>query len=71
MIDNEYPLGFSTSLHLKDLAIALDMARSLGATLPVAGLAAHLEAGLVARGKGDEDMSNLARAIRALSGLDG
>ena len=71
MIDNEYPLGFRTSLHLKDLAIALDLARSVGATLPVAGLAAQLEAGLVARGKGGEDMSNLARAIRGLSGLDG
>ena len=71
MIDNEYPLGFRTSLHLKDLAIALELARSVGATLPVAGLAAQLEAGLVARGHGDEDMSNLARAIRALSGLDG
>jgi 3-hydroxyisobutyrate dehydrogenase len=71
MIDNEYPLGFRTSLHLKDLAIALELARSLGATLPVAALAAQLEAGLVARGRGDEDMSNLARAIRGLSGLDG
>ena len=71
MIDNEYPLGFRTSLHLKDLAIALDLARSVGATLPVAGLAAQLESGLVARGRGDEDMSNLARAIRGLSGLDG
>ncbi len=71
MIDNDYPLGFRTSLHLKDLAIALELARSVGATLPVAGLAAQLEAGLVARGHGDEDMSNLARAIRALSGLDG
>ena len=71
MIDNEYPLGFRTSLHLKDLAIALELARSVGATLPVAGLAAQLEAGLVARGRGDEDMSNLARAIRSLSGLEG
>jgi 3-hydroxyisobutyrate dehydrogenase len=71
MIDNEYPLGFRTSLHLKDLAIALELARAVGATLPVAGLAAQLESGLVARGRGDEDMSNLARAIRALSGLDG
>jgi 3-hydroxyisobutyrate dehydrogenase len=71
MIDNEYPLGFRTSLHLKDLGIALELARSVGATLPVAGLAAQLESGLVARGRGDEDMSNLARAIRALSGLDG
>jgi 3-hydroxyisobutyrate dehydrogenase len=71
MIDNEYPLGFRTALHLKDLAIALELARSVGATLPVAGLAAQLESGLVSRGHGDEDMSNLARAIRSLSGLDG
>ncbi|HEY4190467.1 MAG TPA: NAD(P)-dependent oxidoreductase [Candidatus Limnocylindrales bacterium] len=71
MIDNAYPLGFRTSLHLKDLVIALEMARGFGATLPVAGMAAQLESGLVARGHGDEDMSNLARAIRSLSGLDG
>jgi 3-hydroxyisobutyrate dehydrogenase len=71
MIGNEYPLGFRTSLHLKDLGIALGMGRELGVTMPLAGLAAQLEAGLVARGYGDEDMSNLARAIRSLSALDG
>ena len=71
MIANDYPLGFRTSLHLKDLAIALELARSTGTTLPVTSLAAQLEAGLVARGYGDEDMSNLARAIRSLSGLEG
>ena len=70
MIGNEYPLGFKTRLHLKDLGIALNMARELGATLPLADLAAQLANGLVARGYGDEDMSNLARAIRDLSGLD-
>ena len=71
MIANDYPLGFRTSLHLKDLVIALELARSTGATLPVASLAAQLESGLVARGYGDEDMSNLARAIRSLSGMEG
>jgi 3-hydroxyisobutyrate dehydrogenase len=71
MIANDYPLGFRTSLHLKDLVIALELARSTGATLPVASLAAQLESGLVARGFGDEDMSNLARAIRSLSGMEG
>jgi len=71
MIRNDYPLGFRTSLHLKDLRIALDLARSTGTVLPVSALAAQLEAGLVARGYGDEDMSNLARAIRSLSGLEG
>jgi hypothetical protein len=38
--------------------------------LPVAALAAQLEAGLVATGHADDDMSALARAIRSLSGLD-
>ena len=71
MVNNAYPLGFKTALHLKDLGIALEMARSLGVTLPVAGLAAQLEAGLLARGYGDEDMSNLARPIRQLSGMEG
>jgi 3-hydroxyisobutyrate dehydrogenase len=71
MIDNDYPLGFRVALHLKDLAIALDLGRGLGAALPVAALAAQLEAGIVARGYGDEDISNLARAIRSLSGLEG
>ena len=71
MIANDYPLGFRTRLHLKDLAIALELARGLGVTLPVSALAAQLENGLVARGYGDEDMSNLARAIRQLSGMEG
>jgi 3-hydroxyisobutyrate dehydrogenase len=71
MINNDYPLGFRTSLHLKDLGIALEMARQLGVVLPVTALAAQLEAGLVAQGRGDEDMSNLARSIRSLSGLEG
>ncbi len=70
MLANEYPLGFKTRLHLKDLGIALNLARELGAVVPLAGLAAQLENGLVARGYGDEDMSNLARAIRDLSGME-
>lgn len=69
MIANEYPLGFRTSLHLKDLGIALGLAREVGVTLPVAALAQQLENALVGRGLGDEDMSNLARPIRELSGL--
>ena len=69
MIANDYPLGFKVSLHRKDLAIALEMARELGAALPVSALAAQLESGLIARGHEDDDMSALARAIRGLSGL--
>ena len=69
MIDDEYPLGFRIALHLKDLTIALAMAREVGAALPVTALASQIEAGLVARGHGDDDNSALARAIREWSGL--
>jgi 3-hydroxyisobutyrate dehydrogenase len=69
MIEDRYPLGFKVALHRKDLAIALDLAREAGVALPVAGIAAQLENGLVANGHGDEDMSALARAIRDLSGM--
>ncbi len=71
MVANDYPLGFRVALHLKDLGIALSMARETGTVLPVAALAAQLEVGLVAGGYGDDDMSALARMIRSLSGLDG
>jgi 3-hydroxyisobutyrate dehydrogenase len=64
IIDDEYPLGFRLALHRKDLAIALEMARSLGLELPVTALTAHLEDDLMAAGHGDEDMSILARAVR-------
>lgn len=70
MLANDYPLGFRVALHLKDLGIALSMARETGTALPVAALAAQLEAGLVAQGHADDDMSALARSIRSLSGLD-
>ena len=71
MLDNDYPLGFKVSLHRKDLGIALELAAQLGAVLPVSALAAQLETGLIAGGHGDDDMSALARTIRALSVLDG
>jgi 3-hydroxyisobutyrate dehydrogenase len=69
MIANDYPLGFKVALHRKDLAIALDLAREMGAELPVAELAAAFEGDLVAGGHADEDMSALARIIRGRSGL--
>ncbi|HEU0236849.1 MAG TPA: NAD(P)-dependent oxidoreductase [Candidatus Limnocylindrales bacterium] len=71
MIANDYPLGFRVSLHRKDLEIALGMARELGAVLPVSALVAQLESGLIAAGHADDDMSALARSVRALAGLDG
>jgi 3-hydroxyisobutyrate dehydrogenase len=71
MIANDYPLGFKVALHRKDLGIALDMAREMGAELPVAELAADFETDLVADGHAEDDMSALARVIRKRSGLPG
>ena len=69
MIADDYPLGFRIALHRKDLAIALQLAREVGAALPVAGMAEQIENGLIAKGHGDDDNSALARAIREWSGL--
>jgi 3-hydroxyisobutyrate dehydrogenase len=69
IIEDRYPPGFRIALHLKDLRIALDLAADVGAALPVAALASQIEAGLVAKGHGDDDNSALARAIREWSGL--
>jgi 3-hydroxyisobutyrate dehydrogenase len=69
MIADDYPIGFKIALHRKDLGIALELARQVGAALPVAGLAEQIENGLVASGHGDDDNSALARAIRSWSGL--
>ena len=70
MKDNDYPLGFKVALHRKDLGIALGMARELGAALPISALCESIEAGLMGQGHSDDDMSAVARSIRALSGLE-
>jgi 3-hydroxyisobutyrate dehydrogenase len=70
MLANDYPLGFKVALHRKDLGIALSMARELGASLPISALVEALEAGLIGQGHEDDDMSAVARSIRALSGLE-
>ncbi len=70
MLANDYPLGFKVALHRKDLGIALELARESGASLPVSALCEALEAGLMGQGHADDDMSAVARSIRALSGLE-
>jgi len=70
MINNDYPLGFRVRLHRKDLNIALEAARELGVTLPMAAYVEQIESGLIGRGFGDEDVSAIARSLREQSGID-
>ncbi|GAA3624693.1 NAD(P)-dependent oxidoreductase [Kineosporia mesophila] len=65
MVKGAYPLGFRTSLHLKDVRIALREAAAMDLPLEVAELVAGIEEKLVAAGFGDEDVSNLARHTRS------
>ena len=69
MINNTYPLGFRVRLHQKDLGIALETARKLGVTLPVAAVVDQIETAVIANGYGDEDVSAVARSIREQSGI--
>ena len=71
MLENDYPLGFKVALHRKDLGIALQLARETGAALPISALCEQIEAGLIGKGHGDDDVSAVARTIRELSGLQG
>jgi len=64
MVNGSYPLGFRTSLHLKDVRIALREAEMLGLPLDIARVVAEAEEKLLAAGYGDEDVSNLARHAR-------
>ncbi len=64
IVGGSYPLGFRTSLHLKDVRIALREAAAMDLPLEVAQLVAGMEAQLVEAGFGDEDVSNLARHTR-------
>ena len=61
MLEGEYPLGFRLDLHHKDLNIALSSGRDVGLEMPVTLLVQQLEADLIRRGYGKEDVSTLRR----------
>ena len=70
VLNNTYPLGFKTSLHRKDLGIALGTAKEIGVSLPVTAYCEQMEHALMAQGHGDDDMSALGRIVRGLAGLE-
>ncbi len=64
MVEGRYPPGFKLALHHKDLKICQEMARHLGAELPLASDTLKDYETLMADGHGDEDISALYRLKR-------
>ncbi|MBU0554727.1 MAG: NAD(P)-dependent oxidoreductase [Alphaproteobacteria bacterium] len=64
MSEDSFDFGFAIEWMRKDLGLALDEARALGATLPVTALVDQYYAEVVAMGGGRQDTSALVRRLR-------
>lgn len=67
MLERNFQPGFKASLQRKDLAIALDTGRQIGAALPTTAAAAEMFNALLARGGPDIDHSALVTVLEALA----
>lgn len=56
-------MGFKLELHHKDLAIAIDLAKSINIDLPIASKVKEIEQRLMQAGLGELDVSVLHRYI--------
>ena len=63
-ISHEYPAGFRTVLHRKDLGIAIEEGESVGLELRLTRIVAAWQDALIAAGYGEEDSSALGRIGR-------
>lgn len=64
MVQDSFKPGFKLALHHKDLKICLEMAESLGVSLPISEMTLNDYAKLMRCGHGDEDISALYRLKR-------
>ncbi len=70
MLAREFKPGFRVELHHKDLGIAQESARELGAVLPLTAVVTQLMASLRAQGYGSLDHTALLKLVEQLSGRD-
>jgi 3-hydroxyisobutyrate dehydrogenase len=63
MDSDEFDFGFAIDWMRKDLGLAIDEARSLGAAVPVAALIDQFYAEVQASGAGRQDISALVRRL--------
>ncbi len=61
--DNDYQGGFATALMLKDLKLAMEAARSVGATVPMGVRAAELYGAFADGGSGNLDFSAIIKTL--------
>jgi 3-hydroxyisobutyrate dehydrogenase len=61
--DHDYEGGFAAGLMLKDLKLAADAARSVGAYTPMGAEAEELYQRFVDRGGGNKDFSGIIKMI--------
>jgi 3-hydroxyisobutyrate dehydrogenase len=64
MIDGQYDFGFAVDWMRKDLGIALDAARTNGATLALTALVDQYYADIQKMSGGRQDTSSLLRRLR-------
>jgi len=70
MVDNQFEHGFAVDWMRKDLGIALDEAKSMGVSLPVAALVDQFYAEVQQMGGGRWDTSALIQRFRKMKGMD-
>ncbi|MDJ0859237.1 MAG: NAD(P)-dependent oxidoreductase [Dinoroseobacter sp.] len=70
MVDNEFNHGFAVDWMRKDLGIALDQAKAMGVSLPVAALVDQFYSEVQQMGGGRWDTSSLIQRFRKMKGMD-
>ena len=64
----DFTPGFKTSLHYKDLGIALAIGSEYGVPLPVTGLIHEMMGAMKTSGRGEHDHSAIMTAVENLAG---
>ena len=67
VIQRDFEPGFKTKLQLKDLGLAMELAKGVSTYMPVSSIVHELYKGCVAQGWGEEDYTNIIRIIEQVS----
>ena len=67
IVERNYAPGIEARLHYKDIQIVLGEAHTLGMPLPGTAIVTQMFNALIGRGGGNQDSSQLAEAIEAMS----